>query len=150
MNFLKLVQLLLLFYFCFCFFIHLENKDDERIKNIDITTNKMNTEICAKCQHDIQITETEQGYTLACFFNSSTCFIKFLLKNELPDLLSKSEIRATKIDLDSEYKFRNYYWIRPTKKIDCLINQEISKSCPYYVEHQLNDWNCISKGVYDK
>lgn len=104
----------------------------------------MNQEICKKCGVEIQLRETSHGgYTLACFGPSKkrACFIEFMFSNDAIDILANSKIIKKSIECGEEFGTFNNYWLKFNNKIKRLQQKEINDCCPYYIEHQLFDWN---------
>ena len=103
----------------------------------------MNTEICKTCNVNFQLTNINNKYTLCCFGkeNKNACFIEFLSSNEMKEVFNKSKIINRRKELNEQGNFTVYYWLHPIKKINFLKKRKIFETCPYYIEHELSEWN---------
>ena len=60
--------------------------------------------------------------------------------------IKQSEMKLFHVE-NNEWIEYNDFLIRPNIEIDkkqideALINLGLNKNCPYYIEHQINDWN---------
>lgn len=101
----------------------------------------MNTEICKNCEILFQITETDKGYTLMCCGkdNKHICFVEFMFYDRFKEILMNSEIVSTKIDVDTELRTRNIYFVKPKKRLEFLKDKEVNQFCLFNIEHKIYD-----------
>lgn len=104
----------------------------------------MSFEICCKCNNKLQLTKTTQGYTLCCYpkipIIKYNALIKFMSFEEGDELIANSEVFLTRKDTND----LEFFWIclKDNEFTEKLFNElKIEDSCPYYMEHQLSDWN---------
>lgn len=95
---------------------------------------KMNLKICKKCE-----------YKTTLYLG---CLVCFKFNNDMNEMVKT--IIVSKLDKKLYKKVNEYLKKKEDKNSDVelefvpisqLKNVEINKNCPYYIEHQMNDWN---------
>lgn len=104
----------------------------------------MNKQICSKCGmlHAFVLDDTMS------FDKKPYLFTQFYCLNEYKGVLFKNSEKVVE-----RYILKNNKWTRISKTSffrqysdknlndDFIKKMELEKECPYYLEHQLNEWN---------